>query len=421
MRVLFFLNRYPAPSHGCMRRDAESLRAAGIDVVPCTIRRHPGPLGDEADRSERGRTHALLDVGASGLASATAGAWCARPGRASGAAGLALRVGSRSSRGPARHLAYFAEACALARLAEREGVDHIHAHFGNSTTIAMLCGAITGLPFSFTVHGPEEFDPADRPGLVEKCRRAAFVRAISEDAAGRLRDLAPSAAGRIHVVRIMVDPATLVGPEVEPPTAPRLAWVGRMVPRKGLDTLLDALALLAADPEPPEFELELIGDGPDRRRLERRAGALGLPGRIRFAGWGGPPDVRRAIRGARALVLPSEAEGLPNVLLEAMALGRPVVSTGVDGIPELVLDGVNGWLVPPGDPRALASAIREALLVPPARLGAMGAAGRLAVVERFGPEQGRRLASLFPSPAEVGRAVPGASSPMPEPQGASAP
>jgi colanic acid/amylovoran biosynthesis glycosyltransferase len=230
-------------------------------------------------------------------------------------------------------------------------------------------------------------------GLAEKCRRAAFVRAISAYTANRLRILAPEAAERVHVVHIMVEPKMLEGARVAPPAAPCLVWVGRMVPRKGLDLLLDSLAILLR--EPGGFALELIGDGPDRRRLELRAMALGLGPRVRFVGWGDARRIRESILAARTLVLPSDAEGLPNVLLEALALGRPVIATAVAGIPELVVDGVNGWLVEPGDANALTSAIREALRLPVARLHQMGESGRAAVIEQYGPEQGHLLASLI--------------------------
>ena len=154
--------------------------------------------------------------------------------------------------------------------------------------------------------------------------------------------------------------------------------------RKGRSCCVEAAGRLAA--EGLAFELVLVGDGPLRRPIEELIERLGLQKHVRLAGWQGTEAVREEILRARALVLPSFAEGLPVVLMEAMALGRPVISTYVAGIPELVVPGVCGWLVPAGSVEALAEAMRDVLLAPVHELERLGRAG----AARVGPAARRR-------------------------------
>ena len=154
------------------------------------------------------------------------------------------------------------------------------------------------------------------------------------------------------------------------PDAPRLVCVGRLAEQKGQLVLVQAAARLRDQDVP--FELVLVGDGPMRGEIERLIARLDLGGRIRIAGWLDGAGVRREILASRALVLPSCAEGLPVVLMEALALGRPVISTYAAGIPELVRPRIDGWLAPPGSVEDLAEALREALVAPASRLERMG-------------------------------------------------
>lgn len=299
-------------------------------------------------------------------------------------------------RGVGRHLVYLVEACLLVRLMRDCGVSHLHAHFGtNPATVALLARTLGGPPFSFTVHGPDEFDRPEAESLRHKIAGAAFVVAVSSFGRSQLYRWAEECDwGKIQVVHCGLD-ATFLGAEPVPvPTDPRLVCVGRLAEQKGQLVLLQALARLAN--EGIAFEAVLAGDGPLRRAIENGIGRLGLSGKVRITGWLSGADIRREIEAARGLVLPSFAEGLPVVLMEALALGRPVVSTFVAGIPELVHDRIHGWLVPAGDVESLADAIRELLTTPSERLTAMGKAGAVRVAERHdaGREAGR-LAELF--------------------------
>jgi glycosyltransferase involved in cell wall biosynthesis len=270
----------------------------------------------------------------------------------------------------------------------------VHAHFGtNACTVAALLRALGGPPYSFVVHGPEEFE---RPlGLERKRAGAAFVVAASEHCRRELAGATRGASATpIHVVHCGVGSGFLAAPASEAPAAARLVCVGRLVARKGQALLLDALAKLRS--EGIACTLVFVGDGPLRGALEARCAELGLREAVRFHGWASEDEVLRDIVAARALVLPSFAEGLPVVLMEALALGRPVVCTDIAGHAELVENGVSGWLIPAGSLDALCVALREVLRLSPVELSRRGAAGRARVASGFDAQrEAARLATLL--------------------------
>jgi glycosyltransferase involved in cell wall biosynthesis len=174
----------------------------------------------------------------------------------------------------------------------------------------------------------------------------------------------------------------------------RLLTVARLAPDKGLRLLLEAVARAVG--EKLDVRLEIVGDGPDRAALEARAADLGLGARVRFAGAVGRDRIQERYLAADAFCLSSFAEGVPVVLMEAMALERPVIAPRVMGIPELVEDGVSGWLVAPGSVDALAAAIGRLAETDPAARASLGAAGRERVRERYElADSARRLEALF--------------------------
>ena len=263
--------------------------------------------------------------------------------------------------------------------------------------VAMLCHELGGPSFSFTVHGPEEFDKPEFLGLREKIQRAAFVIAISSFGRAQLcRWARPEDWPKLDVVRCGVDEDLLQAPVRPVPEAPRLVCVARISEQKGHLLLAEAAALLAADGL--DFQIVLIGDGPMRGQLEAVLRRRGLGERFLLTGWLDAARVREAVQDARALVLPSFAEGLPVVVMEALALHRPVITTAIAGNPELVNDGVNGWLVPAGSVEALAHAMRAALQASPGRLEEMGRAGAALVARQHDvSREAHKLASLFAS------------------------
>jgi len=380
-RVAYLTNQYPKVSHSFIRREIEAIEALGVEVSRFTIREVDEPLVDEADVRERANTTTLLG-GADAIATSVA-RWSIRsPRRFSRALAETSRLATRASVGGHRVLGYLGTACRLADELEARGIRHVHAHFGtNPAAVALLCRLLDGVTYSFTVHGPEEFDATLGLGLDRKIEHAEFVVAISSYGESQLRRITkPTNWPKLTTIRCGLDASYLDMEPTPPPDVRRLVSVGRLAEQKGQLTLVDAAAAVMRASGP--FELVLVGDGPMRRDVEERARDLGILDRIRITGWADAATVRREIGGARGFVLPSYAEGLPIVLMEALALARPAISTYVAGIPELVEDGVSGWLVPAGDVPSLADAMATCLEADPTRLFEMGLVGRSRVRER---------------------------------------
>ena len=305
-------------------------------------------------------------------------------------------MGRVSSRGILRHWVYVAEACVLVNRLQQCGSCHVHAHFGtNSAAVALLAHLLGGPRYSFTIHGPAEFDAPEGYSLREKIEKAAFVAAVSEYGRSQVfRWCAHQHWPKIHVIHCGVDEGFLRSNPQPVPDVHRLVCVGRLVEAKGQIRLLEALALLRKRGIP--FEVVLAGDGPMRSDIEAEIRRLELDNQVLITGWLSNDAVRRHILDARAMVLPSFAEGLPVVIMEALGLGRPVITTHIAGIPELVQDGVNGWVVPAGSVDALTDALEQVLKTPTTRLSEMGRLGAERVADQHdAAREAEKLASLF--------------------------
>jgi glycosyltransferase involved in cell wall biosynthesis len=394
MTVAYLTNQYPHVRHTFIRREVLGLEGHGLRVARFSVRR-ADTLVDPTDRDEAGRTEVLLSGGALGLLGALLTTACRRPLRWFAALVWAVRLGWRSGHG-LRHLAYLAEACVLLRRLERCGARHLHVHFAtNPATVALLTHTLGGPPYSITIHGPEEWDRPEALGLPVKYARAAFVVAVSDFGRCQVfRWTDPRDWPRVHLVRCGVDAAFLAAETTPVPDAPVLVTVAALVEAKGHRLWLEAIGRLKQRGE--TFEAVLVGDGPLRAELEALSQARGLTGLVRFVGWRSSEEVKQHLLGARALVMPSFAENLPVAIMEAFALGRPVVATQIAGVPELVRDGVNGWLVPPASVDALCDAVAEVLHASPEQLTRMGRAGAARVAERHdASREAGRLAGLF--------------------------
>ncbi len=376
-RVAYFVNQYPKVSHTFIRREIAALERQGVHVERLAVRGWDAQVKDPEDVAERGRTRYVLQGSLAGLVAEGLAFLATHPG----AGWRALRLAREMARGGqgsvARHLVYLLEACRVTRWLARAGVQHVHAHFGtNSAEVVMLARALGGPGYSFTAHGPEEFDKPEALGLSRKILDAAFVVAISSFGRSQLSRWVPASAWpKIRVVHCGLE-AGFFAPagDIRPAPVPRLVCVGRLCEQKGQLLLVEAVATLVRRGVP--IELVLAGDGEMRGVIEAAIAAARLQTHVRITGWIGSDQVRDELAAARALVLPSFAEGLPVVIMEAMAIGRPVISTYVAGIPELVRDGVDGWLVPAGDVKALADAMQDCLEAPPERLADMGRSAR---------------------------------------------
>ena len=406
IRVAYLVNQYPKVSHSFIRREILALESRGFEVQRIALRGWDDALADPGDRDERRRTRYVLRAGMFALFMDVISTFIKAPARFLTALGLALRMAWHAERPLPYHLAYLAEACRVAAWLRESGAVHLHAHFGtNSAEVAMLAYALGAPAYSFTVHGPEEFDAPRCLGLAEKVRRSAFVVAISAYGRSQLYRWVE----RAHWPKISVVHCGLEAGfhEVAPaplPEAPRVVCVGRLCEQKGQRLLVEAAARLVA--KGIALEIVLAGDGELRAELEAFLQTHKLEKSVRITGWLSSTQVREEILAARALVLPSLAEGLPVVLMEAMALRRPVLTTYVAGIPELVRPGENGWLVPSGDIEELAAALHDVLSRPAAELRAMGEAARRRALERHSIDtEAGKLAALFLAAAGSGSPI----------------
>ncbi len=404
MRIAYLVNQYPMVSHSFIRREILAVEQLGFEVERIALRGWDGKLVDPDDEAERERTRYVIRAGAAKLLLAGGLMLLTRPVRFLRALGLAWRMSRRAERPLPVHFAYLAEACRIEPWLRATGVQHLHAHFGtNSAEVAMLVHVLGGPPWSFTVHGPEEFDKAPLLGLAEKIRRCSFVVAISSFGRSQLfRLVEHSYWPKVHVVHCGLDRGFFDASARPPSSTRRLVCVGRICEQKGQLLLIEAARLLAK--EGRTFELVLAGDGEMRREIEMLLQPHGLANCVRITGWISGVEVKAEILAAQALVLPSFAEGLPVVLMEAMALRRPVISTYVAGIPELVSPGEHGWLVPAGDVEALVEAMRVCLDAPATTISCMGEAARERVLCRHDVDkEAAKLSVLFHRAIEAGR------------------
>ncbi len=376
--LVYLINQYPAVTHTFIRREIAALESRGHAILRVSLQAGSG-LVDPEDRTEWARTTRLLERPGRLVFDLVSMA-AARPMNFLKATLLTLRLMRRSDRSPLRHLASLIEACGVARLMHKSKARHIHAHFGtNPAQIAMLAAALTGGSYSFTVHGYDEYDRPQFLALTLKISRATFVAAVSHYGRSQLLRWCDKAdRGKIELVRCGLDAAALHAPLPNAPMAAnRFVCVARLCREKAQETLLLALAQLISRNR--QAELVLVGDGSTRPQLEAMIAELGLAQHVRLTGWLAGDRVRSEISAARALVVPSFAENLPVVIMEAMALGKPVIATAIAGIPELVINGETGWLVPASSVGMLADAMEACLDSPEQHLSDMGARGQTRV------------------------------------------
>ena len=396
MKIAYIINQYPKVSHSFIRREIMELENMGFEVQRIAVRGWDSELVDDEDRCERDRTRYILLGGIVKLIAASFLMFMLHPVIFFQAMRLALSMGWRADRPWPYHLIYLAEACRILPWFVQFGACHVHAHFGtNSAEVAMLVAALGGPTYSFTVHGPEEFDKPEFLGIKEKVRRAAFVVAVSSFGRSQLfRWIDYADWPKVHVVHCGLEPRFHGIPAVPIPATPRLVCVGRLCEQKGQLLLVTAVGQLLQ--RGVNIELVLAGDGEMRAELEALIARYQLSERVRITGWISSDQVRREILASRALVMPSFAEGLPVVIMEAMALRRPVLSTYIAGIPELVRPGEAGWLFPAGDIDALVATLVDFLKTPTMALEAMGDAAYFRVLERHSIDiEVKKLARLF--------------------------
>lgn len=407
-KVAYLVNQYPKVSHTFIRREILALEALGLEVMRLSVRGWENEVPDPVDESERQKTRYLLQDGVVGLLKSAVSVFSKDPVRFLSTLKTAIGMGIRADRSWPFHVAYLLEACKALQWLQKAKIDHVHAHFGaNSTEVAMLVRLLGGPSYSFTVHGQEEFDKPEFIRLGMKVEHSAFVVAITSYCRSQIyRWISNTDWHKVRVVHCGIDSAFHDKLPDQFPSRPRLVCVGRLCEQKGQLLLLEAAAMLRK--KFIDFELVLAGDGEMREVIEKQIVQLGLREQVRITGWISSAQVREEILNSRAMVLPSFAEGLPVVLMEAMALKRPVITTYIAGIPELVKSGKNGFLCPAGDVQALAQHMETCLLATPETLQALGEHAHLSVLAQHNIDtEAAKLACLFASvnPANATREV----------------
>lgn len=394
MGLAYLMNTYPITSTTFVRREIHAHEMAGMDVTRFAIRDWAEVPVDPRDRDEVDKTTYILKQGAWALAARALTEVVTNPLGFARALKTMVHLATRPGSTGIKNAAYLLEAVFLKQSAKAKDIHHVHAHFStNSAAVALLSRRLGGPSYSFTAHGPDEFDDPAGNGLPAKVEHAAFVAAITDYAREViLTATGQSGADKVHVVRCGIDLDDF--DLTPPPQNARIVCVGRLCPAKAQALLVEAVAPLVHDF--PNLELVFIGDGEDRAGIEMRVAELGLENHVTMAGWGTGEEVRAAIKDARIFALPSFAEGLPIVLMESLAMGRAVVTTQITGIPELV-DHSCGWVVQAGDVPALQEAVSQALSSDTKTLAALAETGRARVVQAHDQTQNAaKLRELFP-------------------------
>ena len=395
-RVAYLNTQYPALSHTFIEREVSALRRLGLDVQTFSVRR-PSEVGVlSADHTAAAAdTHYLLETPWR-LAGYVLLGFVIHPWRVTRTIAVAQRHAAPGVAARLRHVNYAMQAVRLGREMYRRGLTHVHVHMANNGAMVALLTCVYNrtIGYSLTIHGSAEFFEVEQGQLKLKAERAVFVRCISDFCRAQVMTWTdPRAWANFHVVHCGVDTTAYssVGRTSDGPL--RLLTVGRMVAIKGYPLLLDACRRL--DDQQIPWQLTMVGSGDLVEHLKQQACQLGIGDRIVFPGAVGQDDIRRYFEHSDVMIISSFMEGIPVVLMEAMATQMPVIATNVGGIIELVEHGVNGWVVRAGNSEALADALAEADHDRP-RLVRYGASGRDKVQHAFGIDAvARAMLQLF--------------------------
>jgi colanic acid/amylovoran biosynthesis glycosyltransferase len=387
LRIAYLISRYPTISHTFILREIAELRRLGADIHTISVNPPDRPLEQlsEDERSEAATTLCLKTMRKAQIAGALWRTLNSRPAGLLAGLQLAFRLGGTDLKAVSMRLFYLAEAMLTGDFLRRQEIPHLHVHFATpAATVALFVKEVFGIPFSMTVHGPDEFYDVHSHHLPEKIAAASFLCTIGSFCRSQLMKLsAPEHWSKMEISPLGVDPQLFRPREIRPIRSGsrfRILCLGRLVTAKGQAVLLDAVRILARRGQP--VLATFAGDGPDRQRLETMAREYGVDKQVTFLGGVNPDTVRDLYAACDAFVLPSFAEGIPVVLMEAMAMEVPCVTTVINGIPELITSGESGLLVSPSDAVQLADAI-QTLIDDAPRRQALGKAGRRKVIASY--------------------------------------
>jgi colanic acid/amylovoran biosynthesis glycosyltransferase len=396
IRVAYLTNLYPHVRHTFIRREIVALEKQGVEVFRFSIRDSGHDCVDPGDIAEKPKTESLLK-GKGPLLSSMIKMAVTRPLKFIQALRTTLRLGS-NARAQVKHLAYLAEACRLVFRLEELQIKHLHVHFAtNPAAVAMLNRILSGIEYSITIHGPEEWDRPENLSLSEKYANAAFIVAVTDFGRAQVYRWTPlDSWSKTHVVRCGLDERFLdaaIQPIFE---TKQLVLVAGLTEQKAHLLVVEALHLVHQ--KGLDFQMIFVGDGHLRKLIQKRIDDLGLASKIHILGWQSNDQVREHLIQSRAMIMPSLAENLPVAMMEALVMARPVVGTYIAGVPELLVDGQTGWIVPAGNIERTAEAIESVLNTPVERLNEMGQFGskRVRIMHNAMVEAGK-MKSLFES------------------------
>lgn len=356
------------------------MRRSGIDVCAVSIRRPDRTAerlsADEGD--EAARTYCVMGTGLAGALGANLRTLGRRPVAYLRALAYAWWLTRGTPRLLLAYTAYFLEAVIAGDHFERQGVTFIHTHF--SSTVMLILARIFPVRYSMTLHGPSEFFDVVGFHVAEKVAEAEFVATISNYGSSQVMAASdPVHWHKVRTLRLGIDPRAF-WPQRSQSDVFRLVFVGRLAPVKAPHMLVEAVRLLRDGGR--NVTLTLVGEGPSRASLEKLIAERELGAHVKLIGAVNHDEVASFYRNSDAFVLASFAEGIPVVLMEAMAMELPCVATWITGVPELIDNGIDGLLVPPADPVALAGAIAT-LIDDPALSRRIGAAGRSKIASKY--------------------------------------
>jgi colanic acid/amylovoran biosynthesis glycosyltransferase len=384
-RIAYLVSQYPAYSHTFILREVQQLRQLGVSIVVASINL-PDRSFEKLTDIERNEAEQTFYVKSQGLLNATAAlgkTLLLNPiGLLKGLKHV-IKLGGLDIKRLLYHVFYLVEAMLLGHWMRSQKITHLHVHFATpAASVGMLVKTVFGYSFSFTVHGPDEFYDAPGYNLPEKILAADFVFCISHYARSQVMKLSPVHAwSKFDICRLGVDPERFKPlTKVNETEYCNLLCVGRLTPAKGQAILLESLAQLKN--EGVFITLTLVGMGPDEQSLRKYAEFLGIGLQVTFTGAVDQDHILNYYKAADIFILPSFAEGLPVVLMEAMAMEIPCITTAITGVPELIVNGQNGLLVYAADTDGLTKAIRLLAFNPVLRQQ-LGRAGRETILADY--------------------------------------
>lgn len=384
-RITYLVSHYPAISLTFILNEVRYLRSRGQAIDVCSI--NDSDRSDNAltavERSERDGCFYVKSSGVAAITMAHVAFLLNSPLRYLRGLSSAFRLAGGSPHQLAYRLFYFAEAVVVARRMQQTGSRHLHVHFGSEVaTVALLVKAVAPITLSLSIHGSDEFYDAPGYHLTRKIEAADFIFCISHYTASQLMRLSPSHQWhKITVAPLGVDVQMFSPPSTHGETGTlNLLCVGRLNAAKGIHLLLQAMATLRRDFK--ALQLTLVGDGEERASLETLAEWLGISDCVVFSGAVNQDHILPYYQQADVFCLPSFAEGVPVVLMEAMAMEIPCVASRITGIPELIDDGEDGLLFTAANVQALTTALRR-LLDDPSLRARLGERARRKVVARY--------------------------------------